>query len=248
MKRASRIPSGPAHLDMVAQCASITFEESLKCAPPMETERRAIGTAMSALYQAATCHRKCHGGPSGPHVFEALCARIYNLASSAYLLSLRGFYDEALNLMRCIGEASNLVALSAADEGALKDWLQSDKPTRLRKFSPAKIRKLLQEKEPALLITDGDWYSRFCEEYTHVVPQTKPNVHNIEGRGWAGGVYQAEGFKTTLEELANILLPVSLIVCKYFEFSDLFNELAAVVDKASVEEESDKATAKTRYP
>lgn len=236
MRKAVRIPSGVAHLDMVAHCESITLEESSKSAPPMETERCAIGTAMSALYQAATCYRKCHQGRGRPHVFEALCARMYNLACSAYLLSLRGFYDEALNLIRCIGEASNLIALSVADKEALREWLESDKETRLRKFGPSKVRKLLEQKEPALLLADEDWYSRFCEEYTHVGPQTKPNTHNTEGRGWAGGIYQAAGFKRTLEELSGALLPVSLIVCKYFEFSDLFDELTRIVE-ASVGED-----------
>jgi hypothetical protein len=52
----------------------------------------------------------------------------------------------------CIGEVSNLIALSVVDKKALKEWLSSDKKTRLRKFSPSKVRKALERQEPALLL------------------------------------------------------------------------------------------------
>jgi hypothetical protein len=195
-----------------------------------------IGTAMSALYQAATCHRKCH---AGPHVFEALCGRMYNLAVGAYVLALRGLYDEALNLIRRIGEASNLIALSVVDKKALAEWLTSDKKTRLQKFSPSKIRRALERQEPSLLLANDDWYGRFCETYTHVTPKTKPNMHNASGRAYAGGVYQPEGLKNTLGELATVLGAVSLIVCQYFKFSDLFEEISAIVRTSDNESESD---------
>src|SRR6266705_572283 len=122
MKKPAEIPSGTDRLKMVAELEAITYRESSKNLAELKTERQMIGTALSVLYQAATCHRKCHGGP---HILEALCARMYNLAVGAYLLAERGLYDEALNLTRSIGEASNLIALSVIDKEALKEWLSS---------------------------------------------------------------------------------------------------------------------------
>ena len=141
MKTRVNIPSGLGHLKILAALEAITLRESSNNLAESKTDRRMIGTAMSALYQAATCHRKCHGGP---HVLEALCGRMYNLAAGAYILALRGFYDEALNLTRSIGEVSNLIALSVVDKKALREWLSSDKKTRLRKFSPSEVRKARQ--------------------------------------------------------------------------------------------------------
>src|SRR5947209_8723270 len=114
---------------------------------------------------------------------------------------------------RGIGEVSNLIALSVVDKKALKEWLSSDKKTRLRKFRPSEVRKALERQEPALLLANEDWYARFCETYTHVTPQTKPNMHNAGGRGFAGGVYQPEGLKNTLGELATPPGAVSMLVC-----------------------------------
>src|SRR5437867_5520938 len=119
MKTRVTIPSGLDHLKMLAHLESITYRESSKNLAEFETDLRMIGAAMSALYQAATCYRKCY---AGPHVLEALCGRMYNLAVGAYALALRGLYDEALNLTRSIGEVSNLIALSVVDKKALKEW------------------------------------------------------------------------------------------------------------------------------
>jgi len=229
MTARAAIPSGIDHLKMVARLEAATNSQSLKDFSTSDVYCRLIGTALSVLYQAATCHRKCHGGP---HIFESLCGRMYNLAVGAYLLAQRGLYDEALNLTRSIGEASNLIALSVIDKAALKEWLSSDKKTRLSKFSPSKIRKALERQEPALVLASEDWYAKFCEAYTHVTPQTKPNMHNSRGQAYVGGVYQAEGLNSTLEELATVLAFVAMIVCGYFKFSDLLAEITAVVKSA----------------
>ncbi len=230
MTARATIPSGIDHLKMVARLETATNSQSLKDFSTSDAQYQLIGTALSVLYQAATCHRKCHGGP---HILESLCGRMYNLAVGAYLLAQRGLYDEALNLTRSIGEASNLIALSVIDKAALKEWLSSDKKTRLSKFSPSKIRKALERQEPALVLASEDWYAKFCEAYTHVTPQTKPNMHNSRGQAYVGGVYQAEGLNSTLEELATVLASVAMIVCGYFKFSDLLAEITAVVKSAN---------------
>lgn len=90
-----------------------------------------------------------------------------------------------------------------------------------------------------LLLANEDWYTRFCEGYTHVTPQTKPNIHNTGGQAYAGGVYQPEGLKNTLGELATVLGSVSMIVCQYFNFSDLFEQLSEIVGSADDESIND---------
>ena len=116
------VPTKLDHLVMLEAMGAITQRASTDVQAEQATEIAMIGTALSALYQAATCHRKCS---SGPHILEALSGRTYNLGASAYLLIIRGYYDEALNLVRSIGEISNLIALSAVDKDGLREWLES---------------------------------------------------------------------------------------------------------------------------
>ena len=224
-----KIPSGSDHLQMLNAMTALTRNEAANERNELCGEIRMIGTALSALYQAATCHRECHGGP---HILEALCGRMYNLGAAAYILATDGFYDEALNLIRSIGEAANLIALSVADKDAFREWLSADKKTRLRKFSPVQVRNALKQKESAILLADDDWYSRFCEAYTHITPQTKPNVHNDASQPFVGGAFQAEGYSSTLSELATVLGAVTLFICKYFKYDDLFEQIKAIAADA----------------
>ena len=220
------VPSGIEHLTLIERGSTLAERMSADVAHENECDRELIGTSLNALYQAATCHRKCHGGP---HILEALCGRLYNLGSSAYLLANRGFYDESLNLVRSMGEISNLISMSVIDKTAFKEWIASDKKTRLKEFGPARVRTLLQQKAPELLIADRDWYSHFCESYTHATPHTKPNVNSETGRAHAGGTFQPQGYATTLGELATVLASVAMIVCRYFKLDDLFAEIDCAI-------------------
>jgi hypothetical protein len=223
------VPTKLDYLVMLEAMGAITQRASADVQAERATEIALIGAALSALYQAATCHRKCRGGS---HILEALSGRTYNLGASAYLLIIRGYYDEALNLVRSIGEISNLIALSAVDKDGLREWLESDKKTRLRKFSPAQVRRILERQGRDLMLADSDWYSRFCETYTHVTPDTKPNMHNDADKPFVGGAYQPNGLRSSLAELATALGVISMMVCAYFGLDDLFEEISAIVDDA----------------
>lgn len=229
-----QISTGLEHLRMVA-----TLSAKTRRATESELERHTqdlllIGTSLSALYQASTCHRKCHGGP---HILESLAGRAYNLGCSAYILICRAFYDEALNLIRSIGEISNLISLSVVDKDSLQQWLAADRNTRLREFRPAKVRQLLESQASPMLYADKDWYSSFCEKYTHVTPSTWPNLHNDNDQPHVGGVLQRAGLLHSLDELSAVLGFVAMPVCKYFDLDDFFEELCVAVRPITRNEE-----------
>lgn len=229
------VPTGIDHLALIERGSAWAQRRSHDAADDFEPDLALIGTSLSALYQAATCHRKCHGGP---HLLEALCGRVYNLGSSAYLLAIRGFYDESLNLLRSVGEIANLIALSVIDKPAFGRWVASDKKARLTEFSPFKVRKRLEKAAPEMLIADDDWYSRFCESYTHATPHTRPNVHNGSNNAHVGGTFQATGYESVLGEVATLLASVAMLVCRYFKYDDLFAELQRMIHAAGTDDAS----------
>ena len=221
-----QIPNELAHLRMLATLSENTRHASEPELRKHAEDLRIIDTSLSALYQASTCHRKCHGGA---HILEALAGRAYNLGGASYILISRAFYDEALNLVRSIGEISNLVLLSVVDKDSLGSWLSADRKTRLKDFSPAKVRCLLEAQGTAPMYFDKDWYSLLCDKYTHVSPRTRPNLHNDEGLPHVGGALQPAGVADSVSELATVLGCVAMVICKYFDFDDLFGELRTAV-------------------
>ena len=195
------VPSGLEHIDkMIVRLGERNRLLSGSKLSGYKDEINVLGISLSILYQVATCHRKCF---DGNHVLESLTGRTYNLACSAYTLICRGLYDEALNLIRSMGEISNLIFLFYNDNKALELWLNADKATRLREFRPFKVRELLENHEGPMY-ADKDWYSKFCEDYTHVHPRTRPNVHNEQSIAYVGGFFQEEGLKYSIGELTTV--------------------------------------------
>ena len=159
----------------------------------------------------------------------------YNLGISAYLLMLRGFYDEALNLIRSVGEIGNLISLSMAEDDVITQWVSADKKTRLREFSPYKVRLKL-ERAGGVVIAPEDWYSRFCENYAHATPGMVPSMHNEFELGWAGGVVQEVGFSLTLDEVVGKVGSVAMMAAAFARLDDYVQRLSQMVETLKEED------------
>jgi hypothetical protein len=226
--RNNSIPTGLAHLELLEEGAKFSQGMARRAfwEKRDDANLRLIGTCLCILYQAATCHRKWHG--SG-HVLESMCGKAYNAAAAAMQLGRLGYYDEALSLVRGIGEIANLVALSTVEKGAIQEWLRADEKTRWNKFRPGKVRERLAKADVKLpLIADADWYSSLTEKYTHLSPKMRPNFHNEE-RPVCGGVFQPKGLNEVLGSLVAILMFLSMFICRYFQFDDLFEEITRMI-------------------
>ena len=220
--KSAEIPSGLDHLTMLKITSARVTGETASHFDDFKTNRSIIGTCLNALYQAATCYRQCHGGG---HLLERLCGRAYNLGYAANQLALIGLYDESLSLVRSLGELTNLIMLGVFDPPKIQEWVKADRKTRMDKFGPSKVRRMLEKK--GHICADDDWYKEFSEEYSHVTPNTKPNFHG--GASFIGGKFEKEGAEKCFGQLMYVLSMLSLIICKYFKFDDLFAEITATL-------------------
>ncbi len=224
---------GRDHLAFLSLAEQQTNQRTLVSLDELDADCEVIGTSMCILYQAATCYRNCSGGP---HVLESLIGRAYNLCCSAYILILRGFYDEAMNLIRSLGEIANLLMLTSGQGTEALEWLNADKKERIKNFGPAAIRKRLNQIGKPLVATDS-WYEEFCERFTHVTPQTRPNQHDQSITGIAGGLFQKEGLDKSVGELSTISGSLALLIAHAFKFNDLWEALTQTVENAGSTEE-----------
>jgi hypothetical protein len=133
-----------------------------------------------------------------------------------------------------------LIWLFKIEPNLIRKWIESDKQIRLREFSPSAVRKALEDSSEAKsvfgenwvskLCLDKDWYSSLCELYTHVTPITLPNAHNEENHGVVGGLFQEQGVQECLNHLFNALLALTIPICGYFDFDDIFKKLKTHAD------------------
>ena len=118
-----------------------------------------------------------------------------------------GFYDEALTLVRSLGEIANLLCLFFFEKGSLEEWKKSDRDYRYDHFGPGKVRQRLGKDLPM----DQKRYRLLCELSTHPVPELQPQAFNQHGKSMVGGIaVQQAGFLVVLNETAVLISSVVL--------------------------------------
>ena len=181
------VPSGLDHLSLVAAGAQLAHSKTDKRLKS-ENSRSAV-TRNVPLRFVPSGHVSSRMPKRPTHTGGAVCASLQSSMRRVQFADDRFSMISSLRLVRGIGEIYHLVALSAADQSAVPEWIRSDKATRIREFSPGKVRAKLRKLAPELEFTQPAWYSDISERYTHVNPAILPNKHNPE-KAVAGGLFQ----------------------------------------------------------
>jgi hypothetical protein len=220
MDKKAEVPSGIAHLAFISGAADHSRKEFIASLGELRPIADIVGMCLNVLYQGATCHRQCLGGS---HLLERLCGRAYNHACGAYQLASFGFYDEALVLVRGLGEITNLIALTCIDTNERNEWIGADRKHRLKHFKPSDVRKRLKNSSQRHLCIDDKWYAELSEKYTHITPDTQPNLHG--GKAWIGARYEETGAKEVVISLMRILTHLCVFAGPYMHLVDLSKEI-----------------------
>ena len=173
-----------------------------------------LGTVLSFQYRLACCAWGCKGGD---HQVEWLAGRIVNQALSAHRLIRAGFYDEALMLVRGIGEMANLLWLFGKDSAALSDWRKASTGERQRKYSPFAVRLRLEELVEIGPPIDRARYAKLCEVGTHPMPHFAPGHYSGTGRPVLGCLLQPAGVYVSVTELGYAVAMCSYPLIKLLE-------------------------------
>lgn len=218
------IPAELEHLGFVKNVARTAEQKSNLYSAKLREDLVLLGNSMHAIYLSAACVNACLGGN---HQIEYIGARVYNLSAAAYNLINVGFYDEAQSLIRSIGEVSNLLSLAVCNHELFNEWIKSDKQKRINKFSPAKVRKMVEESN-GVLIMNRELYSELCEEFTHLIPSVQPNNYDHD-RNVCGGLAQESGFKQSIELLSHLVSMLALFFCTHSNLTKEFEVIENVV-------------------
>lgn len=198
-----KFPTGTAFLDLTQsisdECSKKTDAFFGKGGKKLPATMDALGNVLSMLYRSATCAWGCKGGD---HQVEWLCGRLVNQSMSALRLIRCASYDEALMLIRGVGEIANLLWLFMLDANEMETWKRSNKSTRKNQFGPVKVRLKLERLTPKFVPIDNARYEALCEIGTHPVPAFRPGQYNDHERPTLGMLMQELGVFVTTAELA----------------------------------------------
>jgi hypothetical protein len=162
------------------------------------------------LYLVSCCHWGCH---KKEHVFEYLGGKALTDIAVARRAMLQGYYDESLSLIRTVGEIANLLNLFWIDNQKIREWLDTNDRTRIRKFGPAAVRKKLAQSD-WLVPFSNEHYKFLCETATHPTPKGKPNSYSNVHQPVLGCVFQEKGFELCFWNLLWCIAVVSGPIAK----------------------------------
>ena len=214
-------PEGQHFLNVVQEFADKVSKETTDftadAGKKLPVTMTRLGNLLSKLYQISCCAWGCS---QGDHVLEWLTGRVVNQAMSAYRLTWAANYDEALTIIRGIGEAANLAVLFRLDSAELASWKTASRSERLNQFAPAVVRQKLEKKLTSRYIPiDKERYQKLCEIGTHPVPGMMPGHFNEIGISIVGGTLQGVGVCVCINELAYAVSLFALPVARLISLS-----------------------------
>jgi hypothetical protein len=158
-----------------------------------------LGNLLSYLYRLSCCAWGCS---NGDHTLEWLAGRVVNQSMAAHRLVRAANYDEALMLIRGMGEVANLLWLFMGDKAELASWQTASRKERMNTFGPAAVRQRVEKQLGSKFIPiDQQRYQRLCEVGTHPVPGFRPGHFSGTGRPVVGGILQQVGVFVCMTEL-----------------------------------------------
>lgn len=213
----NKIPVGLDFLRFVAEmedtCERITDEQLSRMGLKTPKCVEKLGTVLSLVDRVGSCFWHCPGEGYDAHVIQYIAARAGNFGRAAWRLARLGFYDEALSMVRSLGEIANLLMLFSLDSAAMADWKRSDSSRRHNNFRPAQIRDRIVNLGGMVPLAKKQ-YHLLCELSTHPVPELRPQLFNPHGVVMAGGRFQSAGLLLVLNETAVLESLIVILAAK----------------------------------
>lgn len=203
--------------------AALAQERLRKSIVPASVENNlSLNRAVDVLFILSTCKEGCRGGN---HILENLLGRIVNHVVVSIMADAAGFHDEALSLLRSVGEIANLLALFRLDAKAYEQWVGASERDRRRTFAPVKVRLAVEKHGVIAVPMDQETYERLCERYVHVTPSTSANSHGPGELSHVGGYVQVAGSDEFNQALTYIVLQSAILAASLLQKKDLQQEL-----------------------
>ena len=196
--------------DLQAKCAELSWERVPDLGEKTPVLILALDVLLSYLERAAACFGGCQGGD---HRAEFLTGRAVSSCQAALLLMTSGYYDDALSMIRSLGEIEK---------------------TRRRDFSAVKVRLWL-EQNSGLLVVDEKRYGILSAYSIHANPNTLPQDHGPYGKAMIGPFYQEAGFLLCLNELARPMAFIGVFSAKLIGVPDEIRDVAHSVGRVLAE-------------
>jgi hypothetical protein len=137
-------------------------------------------------------------------LIQLLGMRMFNAFGAALKLCLSGYYQNAALISRDILETTFLIDLFRGERALIERWRMADKKTRLKEFSPVKVRMLLDDRDGFTERKRAAAYELFSELAGHATMQSIAMLRPKNMDAQIGPFFDATALEAVLSEMGRL--------------------------------------------
>lgn len=148
---------------------------------------------------------------------QALGIRLFNAFGAAVKLTLSGYNQSAALVMRDILETVFLLDLFQGDRPSIEKWRMADRRTRMREYSPLRVREALDTRYDHTEKKRAEMYEMFSELAGHPTMNAMHMLRPRKGGDIESGPFiEATSLEAVLSEMGRLAIQAGEILDGFF--------------------------------
>lgn len=183
---------------------------------------------IESMMDAVDVFRQEGSGEGDVLIVQLLGLRAFNSCAVALNLSLEGYYQAGGSVARDLMETAFLLELFATDPLLIAEWKALDASAQYKRFSPAKVRDLLENKQGYATPQRAIRYKILSQMAGHPSAQSDQMLRAAANALAVVGPFKSDRlFRAIVEELAYISVVAGASVCQFMPDTGLCNATRA---------------------
>lgn len=150
-------------------------------------------------------------------VVQLLGMRCFNAFGASLKLALSGYHQNSALLLRDILETAFLLDLFSGDRGQIGDWRTADKRSRLKAFSPVKVREALDARDGFTSKKRFEMYELFSELAGHPNMKSQLMLQPVIGGDAVNGPFmEATSLQAVISEMGRLAVQIGNHLVAFF--------------------------------
>lgn len=142
-------------------------------------------------------------------VAQVLGMRTFNAFGASLKLTLSGYHQNSALILRDVLETVFLLSLFAGDRAIIERWRSADKKTRMKLFSPVKVREALDARDGFTSKRRAEMYELFSELAGHPTMKSAWMMRPLkDGQAVIGPFMEATALEAVVSEMGRLAVQV----------------------------------------
>ncbi|WP_284757230.1 hypothetical protein [Agrobacterium sp. fls2-241-TYG-188a] len=170
-------------------------------------------TAIESVMDLADIFRQLDTNDENLKVTQILAMRTFNAFAASLKLALSGYNQNSAMILRDVLETVFLLSLFAGDRTQIERWRLADKKTRMKEFSPVKVREKLDLRDGLTSKRRAEIYELFSELASHPTMKSDYMMRpQKDGDAVIGPFMEATALEAVISEMGRLAVQVGELI------------------------------------